>query len=124
MRKVVDRRVVLLVEDDVALRSALAKFLELNAFTVVAVSTADEAIAAIRTRTLAAAVVDLHLAQGSGRDVVVSIPQPTPVLIFSGVPEESCQLERLRPHTRLLQKPHSLLLLIETLQRMLPPGSD
>lgn len=114
-------RAVLLVEDDAALQSALARFLELNGFTVIAVSTADEALAAWRTRDLAGAIVDLHLGQGSGRDVVVSIPQPIPVIIFSGAPEESCQLERLRPRTRLVPKPHSLVLLIDTLKHMLAP---
>ncbi len=112
---------VLLVEDDLALQTALARFLELHAFTVVAVSTVDEALAVWRTRDLSAAIVDLHLSQGSGRDVVVAIPQPVPVIIFSGAPGESCQLERLRPHTRLVAKPHSLLLLIDTLESMLAP---
>jgi ActR/RegA family two-component response regulator len=65
-------RAVLLVEDDAALQSALARFLELNGFTVIAVSTADEALAA-SARELAGAIVDC-LGQGSGRDVVVSIP--------------------------------------------------
>ena len=114
-------RAVLLVEDDAALQGALARFLELNGFTVIAVATADEALAAWRTRELAGAIVDLHLGQGSGRDVVVSIPQPIPVIIFSGAPEESCQLERLRPRTRLVPKPHSLVLLIDTLKQMLEP---
>jgi len=93
----------------------------LNGFGVTAVATADEALAASRTREFAGAIVDLHLGQGSGRDVVVSIPQPIPVIIFSGAPEESCQLERLRPRTRLVPKPHSLALLIDTLKHMLVP---
>jgi DNA-binding response OmpR family regulator len=114
-------RVVLLVEDDAVLQGALARFLELNGFATIAVSTADEALAAWRTRDLAGAIVDLHLSQGSGRDVVVSIPQPIPVIIFSGAPEESGQLERLRPRTRLVPKPHSLVLLIDTLKQMLAP---
>jgi DNA-binding response OmpR family regulator len=122
MKRPEEEGVVLLVEDDAALQDALAKFLELHGFTAIRAATADEAIAAIRTRRLAAAIVDLHLAQGTGRDVVVAIPQPIPVIIFSGAPEASCQLERLRPHTRLIQKPYSLLLLIDALQDMLAPA--
>ena len=123
MRESPDGRAVLLVEDDTALQGALARFLELQGFNVIAVATADEALAVSRTRRLAAAIVDLHLTQGSGRDVVVSIPQPIPVIIFSGAPEESCQLERLRPRTRLVQKPQSLLVLIDTLRSMLAPAT-
>jgi DNA-binding response OmpR family regulator len=115
------RRAVLLVEDDRVLQGALARFLELNGFAVIAAATADEALAAWRTREVDGAIVDLHLGQGSGRDVVVSIPQPVPVIIFSGAPEESGQLERLRPRTRLVPKPHSLVLLIDTLKGMLVP---
>ena len=122
MWKLPDDRIVLLVEDDAPLQGALARFLQLQGFPVVAVDTADEALTISRTRHLGAAIVDLHLSQGSGRDVVVSIPQPIPVIIFSGAPEESCQLERLRPHTRLLQKPQSLLVLIDTLRGMLVPA--
>ena len=55
----------------------------------------------------------------SGRDVVVSTPADVPVIIFSGVPSESAELERLRPRTRLIEKPYSLVLLVETLEEML-----
>ena len=73
----------------------------------------------MREQSLAAAIVDLNLPQGSGRDVVVSIPQPVPVIIFSGMPSESCDLERMRPNTRLITKPYSLTLLIEALEQMM-----
>jgi len=51
--------------------------------------------------------------------VLVSIPADVPVIIFSGVPSESAELERLRPRTRLIEKPYSLVMLVETLQEML-----
>jgi two-component system, repressor protein LuxO len=113
--------VVLVVEDDEGVRRPLEKFLAMNQFTVVGVGTADEAIAAIRHHKPHAAIVDLRLARGSGRDVVISMPAGTPVIIFSGVPAESAELERLRPRTRLIQKPYSLLLLVEGLREMLKP---
>jgi hypothetical protein len=50
--------------------------------------------------------------------VILSIPPPTPVIIFSAVPDESGRLEQMRPNTRLIQKPFSLLMLVETLQKM------
>jgi hypothetical protein len=50
---------------------------------------------------------------------VVSMPPGVPVIIFSGVPTESAELERTRPRTRLIEKPYSLVMLVETLEQML-----
>jgi hypothetical protein len=43
---------------------------------------------------------------------------------FSGVPSESSELERVRPRTRLIEKPYSLVLLIETLEEMLTESAN
>ena len=110
---------VLVVEDDHGVRRPLEKFLEMNQFKVVSAETADEAMDAIRQHRPNAAIVDLRLAKGSGRDVVIAMPPGTPVIIFSGVPAESAELERLRPRTRLVQKPYSLVMLVESLREML-----
>ena len=115
---------VLVVEDDHGVRGPLAKFLELNQFKVVTAETADDAIDAIRRHKPLAAIVDLRLARGSGRDVVVSMPAGTPVIIFSGVPSESAELERLRPRTRLVQKPYSLVMLVENLRDMIAKAAQ
>jgi DNA-binding response OmpR family regulator len=112
-------RQVLVVEDDVSVRRPLVKFLEMHGFSVLTAETADEGLDALRKHKLVAAVVDLRLRRGSGRDVVVSSPADVPVIIFSGVPSESAELERLRPKTRLIEKPYSLVLLVETLEEML-----
>jgi DNA-binding response OmpR family regulator len=112
-------RQVLVVEDDVSVRRPLVKFLEMHGFSVLTAETADEGLEALRKNKLVAAVVDLRLRRGSGRDVVVSSPADVPVIIFSGVPSESAELERLRPRTRLIEKPYSLVLLVETLEEML-----
>jgi DNA-binding response OmpR family regulator len=110
---------VLVVEDDMSVRRPLVKFLEMHGFEVVTAETADEGLDALKKHEVVAAVVDLRLKRGSGRDVVVSAPPEVPVLIFSGVPSESAELERLRPRTRLIEKPYSLVLLVETLEEML-----
>jgi DNA-binding response OmpR family regulator len=112
-------RLVMVVEDDVSVRRPLVKFLEMHGFAVVTAETADEGLDVLKKHTLTAAVVDLRLRRGSGRDVVVSTPNDVPVIIFSGVPSESAELERLRPRTRLIEKPYSLVLLVETLEEML-----
>ncbi len=110
---------VLLVEDDHGVRRPLEKFLQMHRFKVVTAETADDAIDAIHQHRPVAAIVDLRLARGSGRDVVISMPAGTPVIIFSGVPSESAELERLRPRTRLVQKPYSLTMLVEALNEMI-----
>jgi DNA-binding response OmpR family regulator len=112
-------RLVLVVEDDVSVRRPLVKFLEIHGFTVVAADTAENALEALRRERVAAAVVDLRLRLGSGREVVVSTPADVPVIIFSGVPSESAELEKLRPRTRLIEKPYSLVLLVEMLETMM-----
>lgn len=112
-------RLVLVVEDDLSVRRPLVKFLEMHGFTVATAETADEGIEALKKHDLIAAVVDLRLRLGTGRDVVAAAPADIPVLIFSGVPSESAELERLRPNTRLVEKPYSLVLLVETLEEML-----
>jgi DNA-binding response OmpR family regulator len=114
-----DTRLVLVVEDDLSVRRPLVKFLEMHGFSVVTAETADEGLEALKKHQVVAAVIDLRLRRGSGRDIVVAMPAEIPVLIFSGVPSESAELERLRPHTRLIEKPYSLVLLVETLEEML-----
>jgi len=113
------RPLVLVVEDDLGVRGPLEKFLRLHGLDVVSADGADAALERLTQRTVAAAVVDLRLSQGSGLEVILSIPPPTPVIIFSAVPDESGRLEQMRPNTRLIQKPFSLLMLVETLQKMM-----
>ena len=112
-------RQVLVVEDDVSVRRPLVKFLEMHGFAVITAETSDEGLEQLRKHRLVAAVVDLRLRRGSGRDVVMATPTDVPVIIFSGVPSESAELERVRPRTRLIEKPYSLVLLVEMLEEML-----
>jgi DNA-binding response OmpR family regulator len=119
-----DSRLVLVVEDDVSVRRPLVKFLEMHGFAVTTAETADEGLESLKKTRPVAAVVDLRLKKGSGRDVVMAAPTEVPVIIFSGVPSESAELERVRPRTRLIEKPYSLVLLVETLEEMLAESSS
>jgi DNA-binding response OmpR family regulator len=110
---------ILVVEDERSLREPLEHLLRLRHFDVVSADTADDALDAVRTRKPDAAIVDLHLREGSGRDVIMRMPARTPVIIFSGTVAESGHLERIRPRTRLVEKPCSLTWLIDTLDDML-----
>jgi two-component system OmpR family response regulator len=113
------RPLVLVAEDDQRVRGPLEKFLTLHGFDVVSADTADGALDRLAERPVHGAVIDLRLRQGSGREVVVAIPPPIPVIIFSAAPDESGQLELMRPNTRLIMKPFSLVMLVETLQSMM-----
>lgn len=111
--------IILVVEDDSAVRQPLVKFLQMRQYTVVTAETADEGLDAIKKQRPAAAIVDLRLRRGTGREVVVSMPPEVPVIIFSGLRSESADLEAIRPLTRLVEKPYSLLMLMDTLESML-----
>ena len=41
------------------------------------------------------------------------------MIIFSGLRSESADLETIRPNTRLVEKPYSLVMLMDTLEDML-----
>jgi DNA-binding response OmpR family regulator len=110
---------VLVVEDDEDLREPLEYLLRQRHFDVMSADTADAALTLLRTHRPDAAIVDLQLRQGSGRDVIVRMPSRAPVIIFSGMTSASGELERLRPRTRLVEKPCSLTWLIDTLDEML-----
>jgi DNA-binding response OmpR family regulator len=113
--------VVLVVEDDIAVRQPLVKFLQMRQYTVVAAETADEGVAAVMEHRPAAAIIDLNLCGGLGRDVIAAIPVGTPVIIFSGQRSAAADFEA-RPMTRIVEKPYSLIMVMDTLQDMLEPG--
>jgi DNA-binding response OmpR family regulator len=110
---------ILLVEDERHLREPLEHLLRLRHFEVVSADTADDALELMHRRQPDAAIIDLHLKQGSGRDVVVRMPPLAPVIIYSGTRSSSGELERLRPRTRLIEKPCSLTWLVNALDEML-----
>jgi DNA-binding response OmpR family regulator len=113
--------VVLVVEDDSALRQPLVKFLRMRQYTVVAAETGEEGVAAVKSHQPAAVIVDLNLHNGSGRDVVAAVPVTTPLIIFSNQRAATDDLEA-RPLTRVVGKPYSLIMLMDTLQDMLEPS--
>lgn len=115
---------ILLVEDEPSLREPLAHLLRLRHYDVVTADTCDSALDLLRVHRPDAAIVDLHLRRGSGRDVIVRMPARSPVIIFSGMGSSSGELERLRPRTRLIEKPCSLTWLIDTLDAMVTHARD
>ena len=115
---------VLVVEDETGIRNPLEQFLQMRGYTPVCADSVQGALDLLRVHRLDAAIVDLCLKQGSGRDVIVKIPPRVPVIIFSGMRAESSELERLRPRTRIVEKPYSLTMLLEQLEEMLSRSQD
>ena len=116
---------VLIVEDDENLREPLEYLLRQRHFDVISASSVRSALVLLGTCQPDAAIVDLQLGDGSGRDVIRRIQSNAPVIIFSGMRALSGQLERSRPRTRLVEKPCSLTWLLNTLDEMMdtpPPG--
>ena len=117
-------RTVLVVEDERNVREPLTHLLQLRHFDVVSADTAAGAVALLEQRTPSAAIVDLRLKRGTGRDVVARVPAAVPVIIFSGGASETGGLEHLRPATRFVEKPCSLTWLIDRLDEMLETACD
>jgi two-component system, response regulator RegA len=119
MRAAPGGKLILVVEDEARLREPLAHLLGLRHFEVITAATVESALALLQTHKPDGAIVDLQLNGGSGRDVIVRMPTGVPVIIFSGMRSASGELERLRPRTRLIEKPASLTWLIDALEEML-----
>lgn len=117
-------RLVLVVEDEPGIRQPLEQFLQMRGYAVICADTVQDSLHLLRLHRPDAAIVDLCLKEGSGRDVIVKIPARVPVIIFSGMRAESSQLERLRPRTRIVEKPYSLTMLLEQLEEMLTRSQD
>jgi|SRR5687767_82768 len=119
MRGASGETLILVVEDEAHLREPLAHLLRLRNYEVITAETVESALELLQTHKPDGAIVDLQLNGGSGRDVIVRMPPLVPVIIFSGMGSASGELERLRPRTRLIQKPASLTWLIDALDEML-----
>jgi len=119
MRGASGETLILVVEDEAHLREPLAHLLRLRNYEVITAETVESALELLQTHKPDGAIVDLQLNGGSGRDVIVRMPPLVPVIIFSGMGSASGELERLRPRTRLIQKPASLTWLIDALEEML-----
>jgi len=114
-----DGELILVAVEDGRIRAPLEKFLGLRGYRVRGVVSAAEAVDVIRTDRPAAAIVDLGEAPGPGLEVAVAMSLPRPVLMLSSTPQTTGQLARVRPRTRLVSKPCSLVMVIDLLQDML-----
>ena len=78
---------LLIVEDDDALRTRLARAMEKRGFAVAVAASVAEGLAAARSHPPAYAVTDLRLGDGSGLDVVAAIREARPesrIIVLTG----------------------------------------
>lgn len=120
---------VLVVDDEPSIRTLLATALSLYGFSVTTAARAEEAIAALHSDDLSAAVVDVRMPGPSGLELLAYLRRDParrdlPVVIFTGAEltdDEQAFVARHGAH--LLYKPESHVALIEVLQQLTnPPG--
>lgn len=90
---------VLVVEDDSLYRSALVRALGQAGYAVVAVGRLAEAALALDGRKPDLAVIDLHLEDGSGIDVVKAVKAKAPscrIVVVSGYADVPITVEAMR----------------------------
>ena len=89
---------ILVIEDDPVLADGLAVGLRLNGYTIDAVATCADAVAAIETGTFDAIILDLMLPDGSGLDLLADVRQAgnrTPVLMLTALDETADRIRGL-----------------------------
>ena len=115
---------ILIVDDERDIRELVAGVLSDEGYECRTAGDSTTALAAVDERRPSLVLLDvwLHGSPMDGLEVLDEIKKrepELPVIIFSGTVAESGQLERIRPRTRLVEKPCSLTWLIDTLDDML-----
>jgi DNA-binding response OmpR family regulator len=107
---------VLVVDDDESLRLLCRVNLELDGFRVLEASTAEEARELIGRERIDAILLDVHLSDGDGRDLLLELGDDRPpVALFTGT--------ELRPGAEgigdaVIPKPFEIGQLRETVERL------
>jgi PAS domain S-box-containing protein len=117
----VSRNSVLVVDDDPALRTAIAETLRDCGYTPIAVSTTQEALERIAKDKPPVALIDLKLGRGSGMDVIRAVKErdwPTECIVLTARASGSSAIEAFNLGVHgYVQKPfdaEQLMTLIET----------
>jgi DNA-binding response OmpR family regulator len=110
-------KTVLVVDDDASLRLLCRVNLELDGYRVLEAGSLLEGRASLIEERIDAVLLDLHLGDGDGRDLLTALgPGRPPVALFTGS-------ETIRPELRdladeVLPKPFTLEALVGTVQRL------
>jgi signal transduction histidine kinase/DNA-binding response OmpR family regulator len=142
IRKLEDRldgrlRRVLVVEDDDVMRDSITELLRLDGVRIHAVGTAAEALAQLAAESFDCVVLDLHLPDASGYEILETMSTNEtysfpPVIVYTGRAISSEEEEALRRFSRSVivkgaRSPERLLdevtLFLHQVESRLPPGA-
>jgi DNA-binding response OmpR family regulator len=108
---------VLVVDDDASLRLLCRVNLELDGFRVVEAGSVAEAAALLAEREFDAVLLDLHLGDGDGRDLLASLGEERPpVALFTGSEVIGPELRSMAEE--VLSKPFQLDELLATVRKL------
>src|SRR5205085_6464086 len=119
---------ILLVEDDISLRTSLREFLKDNGFSTFTSGTMRESAEMLRTLRPPLCLLDVNLPDGSGLDLLRAVVReqlPIKVIVMSAFP-----VDHLRPHyppgtlVEWLSKPVSPVQLLEAVQQVMAEVED
>ena len=117
---------ILVVDDDVDIRSLTRTFLEHEGYTVFTCESADRAIQIVRRSRIDLLITDYSMPNRTGMDLAreaKSVRPTLPVLIVSGAIVDTVQLEMMRIRNwNFLPKPFSLPRLLSEVHRILSPA--
>ena len=120
-----DERYVLVVDDNPGIRRMLSRALGLSRFRAVEASSIAEAVAFADDHSLSAVILDLHLGQQSGLELLAMLRvnprhRATPVLILtgSGVVTNDQEAQIQRNAAQLFYKPQPLGELVAHIGRL------
>lgn len=122
-------RVVLLVEDDPTLRTVIARNLAIRGYLVTVVDSVGGAISAMCARLPDVALLDVHLPDGTGWEVLGwlrAAGHRVPVVICSAAPLSQKRAAEFQPDAVLL-KPfpiHSLVEMVAAVGRETAPAAQ
>jgi DNA-binding response OmpR family regulator len=110
-------KTVLVVDDDASLRLLCRVNLELGGYRVLEAGSLAEAAAMLAEGEFDAVLLDLHLGDGDGRDLLASLGQERPpVAIFTGSETIGPELRGIAEE--VLPKPFQLDALLATVRRL------
>lgn len=113
--------VILVVDDDAALREGLSDILEAAGYAVCAEGRGDAALAALRRRPAALALVDYHLPDGLGFEWAGRLRAQCPglrIMLLTGMAEGDLPtLPKDSGVCRILTKPIDPRMLIELIEK-------